>query len=117
MSPRDSRLRLNDILTATGKIFSFIGDMSEEEFCADEKTIAAVIQKLEVVGEAASRVSEDIQAKYPDVPWQVMKAQRNFLAHVYFGVNPSRIWDTVQNSLPPVVLRLHVILDELEKEE
>jgi len=104
-----------DILSAIEKILSYIEGMSESEFRKDDRTIDAVIRQLITLGEAAARVSDEVQTQHPDVPWRIMRNQRNFLAHVYFDVNPTKVWHTVQNSLPPLVPQLRAILNTLEK--
>ena len=115
MSPRDPQLRLRDILASIEAIFSYTEGMSEAEFCADQLRIDAVIRNFEIIGEAAGRVSEDIRARCSEVPWQTMKNMRNFLAHVYFGVELSIVWKAIHHRLPPLVPQLRAILDDLER--
>jgi uncharacterized protein with HEPN domain len=62
-----------------------------------------VIRLLEIVGEAASQVSEGYRTKHPDIPWKNMVALRNRLIHGYFDVDLDIVWDTVNTDLPPVV--------------
>ena len=115
MSPRDSQLRLTDILTSIERILTYTEGMSEAEFCKDQLRIDGVIRNFEIIGEAAANVSEDIQTKYPEVPWYRMKNMRNFLAHVYFGVELSVVWKAIHDRLPPLVPQLRAILDSMEK--
>jgi len=105
---------LGDILSSIEAIFSYIEGMSEAEFCVDQLRIDAVIRNFEIIGEAAGNVSDDVQTRHPGVPWQTMKSMRNFLAHVYFGVELSVVWGAIHNRLPPLVPQLRAILDELE---
>jgi len=115
VSPRDSRERLKDILASIVAIFSYIEGMSEAEFYEDQLRVDAVIRNFEIIGEAAAHVSDDIRSRYPDVPWQTMKSMRNFLAHVYFGVELDVVWNAIHNRLLPLVPQLHAILDDLNK--
>ena len=80
--------------------------MSYSEWLKDEKTIDAVVKNIEVIGEAASRLPVEIQEKFPDVPWALMKQMRNILAHEYFGIDLDIIWKTIQNDLPLLKKRL-----------
>jgi len=59
-----------------------------------------VIRNLEIIGEAATNIPEDIQEQHPDIPWYQMKGMRNVLIHEYFGVDKDVLWQTLQKDLP-----------------
>jgi len=105
---------LRDILDAAGKAGEFVGEMDAAAFEADDKTVFAVIRALEIVGEAAKRVPPSIQKRYPNVPWRQMMGMRDKVIHGYFGVNLRRVFETVQQDLPPLRERIASILEELE---
>lgn len=67
--------------------------------------VDAVIRNLEVIGEAARHVDDTTAQRLPKVPWREMRDLRNLLAHEYFGVSTSIIWETVVRRLPPVLER------------
>ncbi|MBE7444887.1 MAG: DUF86 domain-containing protein [Planctomycetia bacterium] len=100
--PRDFRLYLDDILEAIHQIRTYMVDMDEEAFCADRKTQDAVIRNLEVIGEAAGNLPEQIQKAAPEVDWRKIKGLRNILIHEYFGINLPIVWDVIQNKLDPL---------------
>lgn len=60
----------------------------------------------------AIRVDEEIKKRYPNIPWRLMGDLRNVVAHPYFEVNLSIIWNTIQYNLPPLVSQLEVLLTE-----
>jgi uncharacterized protein with HEPN domain len=91
-------------------IRAYTEEMIQSEFEADQKTIDAVLRNLEIIGEAAHHVPEAIVNKYPDVPWDEMRAIRNIVIHEYFGVNLDIIWHTTQVNLPSIVDKLEEIL-------
>lgn len=66
MPPRDARLRVDDILTAIGRIESYTTGMTFDAFAADQKTIDAVVRNFEVIGEAARHVDEPLAQRAPD---------------------------------------------------
>lgn len=99
---RDYRDYLEDILTAIDETIEFTAGMSFEAFCADRKTINAVVRSLEVMGEAAKRIPDDLRAQAPDLPWKYMAAMRDKLIHEYFGVDLGIVWTVIQKELPPV---------------
>lgn len=100
MSTREWTERIKDILDAIDEIDVFVAGMEWKTFQSDFKTIRAVELNLIIIGEAASRIPDAIQATYPDVPWPFMKAMRNRLVHAYFDIDAQILWDTVQGDLP-----------------
>ena len=107
---------LQDILDAMEKARAFLGDMSKEEFEADERTAYAVIRALEVAGEAARRIPEDISNEYTDVPWSDMIGMRNVLIHDYIEVDLEAVWLTVREDLPGAEREIKQIIEELGDE-
>lgn len=97
--PRDFRLYLDDILEAIGRIRLYVEGQDEAAFRADNKTQDAVIRNLEIIGEAAGSLPEEIRATMPEINWRKFKGLRNILAHEYFGVSPAIVWDIARNKL------------------
>jgi uncharacterized protein with HEPN domain len=110
MPPREWRFRINDILEAIEKVCRYTEGMSFGTFSADEKTVDAVVRNLEIIGEAARHIPEEIHNEFPDLPWAEMRGIRNVLIHEYFGVSLPILWKTTQNDLPPLVPILKQIL-------
>lgn len=111
MSPRDWRLRVQDILDAIATIQSYTAGMDYPAFDQDRRTVDAVLRNITVIGEAASRIPEAIQVASPEIPWADMRDMRNVVVHEYFGINRQILWDTTQTDLPPLVLQLQALLD------
>jgi len=78
---------VHDIIDAMQSIKSFVGEMTLEDFLADEKTRSAVAFKIENIGEAAKNLPGDVRRKYSDVPWADMARMRDKITHFYFGIN------------------------------
>jgi uncharacterized protein with HEPN domain len=110
VSPRDWRDRIRDILDAIAEIQKFTQGMDFEIFKEDDKSIRAVEMNFIIIGEAASQIPEEIEEKYPKIPWSLMRAMRNRIVHVYFKVDEKLMWDTVQNDLPPLIAELEKLL-------
>ena len=100
MSPRSWKFRIDDINDALDRIFQYVQGLDYVDWLKDQKTIDAVIRNLEVIGEAAAKVPQEIQDKYSDIPWYQMKGMRNILIHEYFGVDNEMLWNTIQDDLP-----------------
>ena len=97
--PRDYKQQLDDILQAIAFIREYIKDMDYKAFAADRKTQDAVIRNLEVIGEAARTIPDEVRDKTAEMEWYKIIALRNILIHEYFGVNLKIIWDVIQNKL------------------
>ncbi|HCK65735.1 MAG TPA: hypothetical protein DHW49_05680 [Anaerolineae bacterium] len=110
MSPRDWKDRIRDILDAIAEIQNFVRGMDFEAFKKDDKSIRAVEMNFIIIGEAANQIPEEIEEKYSNIPWSLMRAMRNRLVHVYFNVDEKLMWDTVQNDLPPLITELEKII-------
>jgi uncharacterized protein with HEPN domain len=111
VSPRDWRLRVQDILDAIATIQGYTAGMEYSVFTRDRRTVDAVLRNITVIGEAASRIPEAIQAASPDIPWADMRDMRNVVVHEYFGINKQILWDTTQTDLPSLVGRLEGLLN------
>jgi uncharacterized protein with HEPN domain len=88
----------------------YTAGMTYETFRDNQLVIDAVVRNLEVIGEAARHIPEQIQKQFPDVPWVEMKGMRNILIHEYFGVSLEIVWQTVKENLPPVEPKLKELL-------
>lgn len=78
---RDYRLSLQDIWESCQFIQEFVEDMDFDQFVHDEKTLSAVIQKFEIIGEASKNIPKFVREKYPQVPWKNMAGMRDRLIH------------------------------------
>ena len=65
---------------------------------------------LEVIGEAAGKISDELKAAHPEIPWHEMVGMRNRLIHEYFRISLQTVWDTVQKDLPELIDRLEALL-------
>jgi len=95
--PRDYKQQLDDILQAITFIREYVKGMDYNAFEADRKTQDAVIRNLEIIGEAARAVPDEIRDKASEIEWYKIIALRNILIHEYFGVNLKIVWDVIKN--------------------
>ncbi len=100
--PRDWRLQLDDIDEAIRRIKGYTDHLDLESFTADERTQDAVIRNLEIIGEAASGLPEDVCKRCPEIEWRKIVTLRNLLIHAYFAVNLEIVWDIVTTKLEPL---------------
>jgi uncharacterized protein with HEPN domain len=110
VSLRNWQDRIRDILDAIAEIQNFTRGMDYETFRKDDKTVRAVEMNFIIIGESANQIPEEIQEKYPAIPWNLMRAMRNRIVHVYFQIDEKLMWDTIQNDLPPLTTILEKLL-------
>lgn len=115
MSERDFRLYCEDILDSGHAIFQFVKGMSFEEFCKDRKTCSAVIREFEIIGEATSKLPDELKQRPSDVEWQDIKDFRNLLTHEYFGVDLEIVWEIIKDDLPLLISEVKEIMEEAKK--
>lgn len=111
MSPREWRVRVQDILDAIAAIQTYTVGLDYSAFAQDRKSIDAVLRNITVIGEAASQVPDSVQTASPEVPWLDMRDMRNVVVHEYFGINRQILWDTIQTNLPPLIPQLQALLN------
>lgn len=97
--PRDPRVLLDDIISAVSRIESYTDGFLSSPL-SDPRTLDAVIRNLEVIGEAAKRLPDEIRRQYPNVEWRKMAGLRDILAHQYFGIDINLLADVVTIKLP-----------------
>ena len=102
---RDEAILL-DMLLAAREARKFATNLHFEEFQHDRKTQLAILKSIEIVGEAASRVSAVCKETYPEIPWSQIIGMRYRLVHVYFEFNLERVWETVQQDVPRLISQL-----------
>ena len=113
---RDKNLfRLEHILDSITKIEYLVRALhTQDNFEQNWIEQDAIIRNLEIIGEAAINISDDLKQKYPDVLWQEMRGMRNFVTHQYFGVELSEIWSTVVQDIPLLKKQVQEIVSALK---
>jgi uncharacterized protein with HEPN domain len=97
---------LVDILESAKIALDYVFDKTWDEFYKDIQCQDAVVRRIEIIGEAARRVSQETRDKYPQIPWREMTSMRNLVIHEYDVVDINQVWDTVQNKIPPLIEEL-----------
>lgn len=107
---KDDMTRLRHMLEAAQDCIVFINDKSRKDLDNDKMLIRALMKSIEIIGEAASKVSADGRKLSPNIPWQDIIGMRNRLIHAYFNVNLDILWNTITVDLPPLIAELEAIL-------
>jgi len=111
---RNITLYVKDILQNMLDAEEFIEGMSYEQFISDKRTLNAVLRSIEVIGEAAKNVPDEIRTQYPDIPWKEMAGMRDKVIHLYFGVDKEVIWFVVKDRIPAIRPLIERTLKEIE---
>lgn len=101
-SSRDWRLYADDILEACGRIHRAVAGVTLDAFKADELRRDAVARNIEIIGEAAKHIPDDVAASAPEIPWRNVRGMRDVLAHAYFGVSVEILWVTATTRIQEI---------------
>ncbi|MBI5301215.1 MAG: DUF86 domain-containing protein [Chloroflexi bacterium] len=106
---RDDRERLEDILEAIAHVEKYAAQ-GRQAFEQDELIQTWIVHHLQIIGEAASRVSDEAQSRHPEISWANIVAMRNIIVHEYFGIDHDEVWSTVEFDLPVLKRQVEAML-------
>jgi uncharacterized protein with HEPN domain len=87
-------------------------DHTREDLDSNQMLVRALSMSIGIIGEAASKVSADVQSAYPEIPWPQIIGMRNRIIHAYFEVNFDILWETVTDRIPELIEQLEGILTD-----
>ena len=99
-----------DMLKSAQEIVQFTSGLTIEEYLKDRKLQLAIERSIEIIGEAANRISPGFQDNHPEVPWRKIIAQRNVIAHEYGEIKQERIWTVVTLNIPGLIDKLEPMI-------
>ena len=112
MSKRDDRVSLVDMFIHAKEAVALSGETSLNDLIEDRVMQLALQKLVEIVGEAANRVSEETQQRHQEIPWPQIIGLRNRLVHGYDDINLDILWKIIQHDLPPLIEQLQAIVGE-----
>ena len=106
---RDDAWLLDMLLSARHAVGS-AAPLTFSEFENDDLHQLAILKSVEIIGEAASRISEETKAKHPEIPWTETIGMRNRFVHAGFAIRFDVLWQTVQDDLPPLIVQIETLV-------
>jgi len=110
MLPERDQVRMQHMLDACRETLRFVRDRTRADLTNDRMLSFAIVRALEILGEAASRVTAETREACPGLPWSSIVGMRNRLIHGYFDIDLDRVWDTVILDLPALEDQLTLVL-------
>jgi len=105
ISPED-RVRLRHMLDAALEVQQYVQSAKREDLNRDRKLVHSLVHLFEIVGEAATQVTDELREKTPDIPWFIIIGMRNRLIHAYFSIDLNVVWSTSTVDIPVLITEL-----------
>jgi len=112
---KDNSIYLEDIVNACEKILTYVDGASSEQFTKDDMLKDAVMRNIEIIGEAASKLTQEFKENHPEFPVRDATTMRNKIIHEYDIVDFEIVWETVQSDIPKIKNLSENILKKLSK--
>jgi len=110
---KDDLTRIQHIIDAGNDATRFVSGRKREDLDDDRMLLLSLVKCIEIIGEAANKISPEFKSKYPQIPWRNIVGMRNWLIHVYFDIEHDRVWSTVLEDIPDLLKLIKEI--DLEK--
>ncbi len=106
---REWRFYVDDMIAFAEKVLAYTAGMDQPAFVADSLVYDATLRNLELIGEAATHVPDDVRQAHPEVPWRMVIATRNRLVHAYLGIDNDTLWSIVFTDVPALLPMLRAV--------
>ena len=107
-------LYVRDMLEACEKVSAYTDGMEQAAFVADDLTYDATLRNLEILGEAATRVPDEVREAHAEIPWRELVGTRNRLIHAYLGIDDDIIWSIIRDDIPELIPLLITLMEQAE---
>ena len=112
MSLNKDSIRLRHMLEAAQKAVYYTHGRDKAALKNDELLAMAVVRLLEIIGEAAKHVSDELRISHSEIPWRAIAGTRDRLIHAYFDLDLDIVWEIVSGDLPELISHLEGILSK-----
>ena len=108
---REWRFYIDDMIAFAEKVVAYTNGLDQQAFVASGLVYDATLRNLELIGEAATHLPDDVRVAHPQVPWRLVVATRNRLIHGYLGIDNDTLWSIVVSDVPALLPRLRTVKD------
>jgi len=102
----EDRVRLRHMLDAALEIRQYVQSARREDLNRDRKLVHSLVRLFEIIGEAATQISEQLRENIPEIPWFIIIGMRNRLIHAYFSIDLDVVWSTSTQDIPLLITEL-----------
>ena len=106
---REWRFYITDMIAFAENVISYTDGFDQDRFVKSGITYDATLRNLELIGEAATHIPQEIREKYSQVQWRLIIATRNKLIHGYLGIDNDTLWSIIQTDVPELLSQLQQI--------
>jgi uncharacterized protein with HEPN domain len=110
---REWRFYLDDMITFAEKVLAYTNGLDQARFVASSLEYDATLRNLELIGEAASHIPDEIRSAHPEIPWRMIIATRNQLIHGYLGIDADTLWSIIRDDVPDLLIALRVLKNKV----
>ncbi len=106
---REWRFYVDDMIDFAGRVLAYTRDVDEGAFVANGLIYDATLRNLELIGEAATHVPDEVRHAHAEIPWRMIVATRNRLIHGYLGLDDDTLWSIVHDEVPALLRQLEAL--------
>lgn len=110
---REWRFYIDDMIGSAEKVMAYTQGLDQDGFVASGLNYDATVRNLELIGEAATRIPDDIRQANPQIPWRLIIATRNLLIHGYLGIDNDTLWSMIGSDIPALLPQLIALRGKL----
>jgi uncharacterized protein with HEPN domain len=114
VSRREWRFYLDNMIDFAGKVLVYTDGLDQAGFVANGLTYDATLRNLELIGEAATHIPDEVRAAHSEIPWRMIIATRNRLIHGYLGIDDDTLWSLIQDDVPELLPLLQMLKNEAQ---
>jgi uncharacterized protein with HEPN domain len=110
---REWRFYLDDMIDFAVKVLAYTDGLGQSDFVASGIAYDATLRNLELIGEAATHIPDEVRAAHPEIPWRMIVATRNRLIHGCLGIDNDTIWSIVRDEVPELLPLLKALKNQI----
>jgi uncharacterized protein with HEPN domain len=112
---REWRFYLDDMIGFCERVQAFTSGLDQSRFVSDVMCFDATVRNIELIGESATRIPEQVRLSSSSIPWRMIIATRNQLIHGYLGIDNDTLWSIVETDIPALLVNLRDLKAKLSE--